>query len=393
MNWYKLSPEQAAEELATDPGLGLSTAEVQSRLLENGPNELVERGVKEPWRILLDQFKEPMVIILIIAAIVSAALGEWIDVVVILAIVVLNAILGFTQEYRAEQAMAALKRMAVPTVRSRRSGHITKISSSELVPGDVVLLEAGNIVPADGRILQSINLKAQESALTGESEPVEKQVQAPTGENLPLGDRRNMLFMGTTITYGRGEMLVVQTGMNTELGNIAEMIQGVEAEKTPLQRRLAGLSNILAWVSLVIVAIVVGLGWLRGADLETVFLTGVSMAVAAIPEGLPAVVTITLALGAQRLLKRNALIRKLPAVETLGSVTIICSDKTGTLTQNLMTVTMLDVAGNMEALETVVERKESLVRARLVDSEAPADLTAMRLLVLTGTLCNDAVLE
>lgn len=393
MEWYKLSPDQAAAELGTDPAAGLTTEEAQARLQKFGPNELIERGAKEAWRILLDQFKEPMVIVLIVAAIVSAVLGEWIDVVVILAIVVLNAILGFTQEYRAEQAMAALKQMSVPTVRVRRNGRIAEISSKELVPGDVVILEAGNIVPADGRIWQSANLKAQEAALTGESEPVAKRVEAPKGDNLPLGDRRDMLFMGTTVTYGRGEMLVVATGMNTELGNIADMLQSVEGEQTPLQRRLAKLGTTLAWVSLVIVAIIVGLGLLQGEELETVFLTGVSMAVAVIPEGLPAVVTITLALGAQRLLKRNALIRKLPAVETLGSVTVICSDKTGTLTQNLMTVTMLDVAGNSEALETAVERRESLARARLVNPDAPPDLTALRLLVLTGVLCNDAVLE
>ena len=394
MNWYKLPISEALQKLGTNPQEGLSGDEIRVRLEQRGPNELVEKAGKEPWRIFLDQFKEIMVVILIVAALVSAALGEWLEVVVILAIVVLNAILGFTQEYRAEKAMAALKKMAVPTVRVRRGGHVMEIPSTDLVPGDIVLLEAGNIIPADGRLLENASLKAEEAALTGESEPVEKQVAVPDGDDLAVGDQRNMLFTGTSVTYGRGEMVVVETGMDTELGKIAGMLQGVEPDKTPLQKRLDVLGRTLAVAAVLIIAVVVVTGWLRGDDLETLFLTGVSLAVAAIPESLAAVVTITLAIGGQRLLKQNALIRKLPAVETLGSVTVICSDKTGTLTENRMTVTILDVAGNTEALDTMVHRQEdNLLEARLADPQTSPDLAALSVLVRTGALCNDAVLE
>ncbi len=393
MNWYKLTAEQTADELNSDIQNGLSATEANRRLEEYGPNELVERGLKSPWRILLDQFKDLMVIILIIAAVISLFLGEYLEVVVIITIVVLNAILGFTQEYRAEQAMAALKKMAVPSVRVRRDGRVQEISSTDLVPGDVILLEAGNLVPADSRILETVNLKTQESALTGESEPVEKELKVLQGEHLPLGDQRNMLFMGTIVTYGRGTAMVTETGMRTELGNIADLIQGVGEEQTPLQRRLAHLGKVLAWVALAIIAAVVAIGLFRGGDLEIIFLTGVSLAVAAIPESLPAVVTITLALGSQRLLKRNALIRNLPAVETLGSVTVICSDKTGTLTENRMTVTILDVAGNTEDLPTLLDRKDSLLRARLDSTDAHPTLAVLSVLVRAGALCNDAILE
>jgi Ca2+-transporting ATPase len=260
-------------------------------------------------------------------------------------------------------------------------------------PGDIILLEAGNLVPADSRLIENFSLKAQEAALTGESEPVEKRTVELPGNDLPIGDRVNMLFMGTVITYGRGTAVVTQTGMNTELGKIADLIQEVKQERTPLQRRLDQLSKILAGIAVVIIILVVIIGRRSGVDLETLFLTGVSMAVAIIPESLPAVVTITLALGSQRLLKRNALIRKLPAVETLGSVTTICSDKTGTLTENRMTVTILDIAGHTEELETLLDRKDSLVRARLYSTESPAKLIVLSVLVRAGALCNDAILE
>ncbi len=394
MEWHKLSIEDTIQELQTNPQTGLDEGEIRRRQQQYGPNKLVDRGIKSPWVILLNQFKEIMVIILIIAAIISGVLGEYIDSVVILAILILNAILGFTQEFRAEKSMAALKEMAVPTVRTRRNGHIQEIPSTDLVPGDVVLLEAGNLVPADGRLLENNSLKVQEAALTGESEPVEKKLSIPEGEDLPPGDRHNLVYLGTVVTYGRGEMLVTETGMNTELGNIADLIQEAEDEETPLQRRLDGLGKTLAWIALAIIAVVVGMGFLQpDPDLETLFLTGVSLAVAAIPESMPAVVTITLALGSQRLLKRRALIRNLPAVETLGSVTVICSDKTGTLTENQMTVTILDVAGHTQELETVVDHREDLHRARRADREASPTLTALSVLVRAGALCNDAVLE
>ncbi|UCG25108.1 MAG: HAD-IC family P-type ATPase, partial [Chloroflexota bacterium] len=392
MDWYKLSVEEALKELATDPENGLTSAEARTRLEKYGPNELVERGGISPWRILFNQFTELMVVILIIAAVVSLALGEEIDTIVIIAIVILNAVIGFSQEYRAEQAMAALKRLAVPTVRVRRDGEVQEVSSTQLVPGDIVLLEAGNVVPADGHMVTGANLKVEEAALTGESEPVDKVLEAPRGDNLAIGDRFNMVYMGTSVTYGRGSVVVVDTGMNTELGHIAELIQGVEEEQTPLQRRLDRLGKTLAVVAMAIIALVILTGLLRGGDLETLVLTGISMAVAAVPEGLPAVVTITLALGSQRLLKRNALIRKLPAVETLGSVTVICSDKTGTLTENRMTVTILDVAGNRSHIDTLVDRAEGLLRTELISESSP-ELTALSVLVRAGALCNDATIN
>ena len=393
MDWYRETAQETLQSLGTNAETGLTSTEAKERFDRYGPNELVERGKKSVWLILLEQFKEVMVIVLIIAAIVSALLGEYTEVIVILAIVVLNAILGFSQEYRAEQAMAALKKMAVPSVRVRRDGRVQEVSSTELVPGDIILQEAGNLVPADSRMIETVNLKVQESALTGESEPVEKRTDIRSGDDVPLGDQYNMLFMGTVVTYGRGTAVVTETGMDTELGHIAGLIQDVGDEKTPLQRRLGQLGKTLALVALVIIAFVVVTGLIRGDDLETLFLTGVSLAVAAIPESLPAVVTITLALGSQRLLQRNALIRKLPAVETLGSVTVICTDKTGTLTENRMTVTILDVAGNTEDLETLVDRRGRLVRARLVSDDSDPGLSALSVLVCAGALCNDAVLD
>ncbi|MEW6179257.1 MAG: cation-translocating P-type ATPase [Chloroflexota bacterium] len=392
-NWFAKTVEEIQTELSTDLKHGLSSAEAEKRLAQYGPNELIDRGLKSPWKILLEQFTEIMVIILLISAVISVVLHEVTDAIVILIIVVLNALLGFTQEYRAERAMAALKKMAAPKVKVRRDGHLIEISSRELVPGDVIQLDAGDAVPADCRLIEAVNLRVQEAVLTGESEPVEKNTKVIQAENLPLGDQRNMVFMGTVTTYGRGSAVVVQTGMRTELGKIADMIQGVGQEITPLQKRLQQLGKGLAAASLVIVGIVFILGVLRGEPIRIMFQTAISMAVAAVPEGLPAVVTIALALGAQRMLQRRALIRKLPAVETLGSVTTICSDKTGTLTENRMTVTLVDIAGNrIEFLEevqnyspTVPEREK--VKPVLIEHPAVA------LLLLGGTLCNDAVIE
>jgi Ca2+-transporting ATPase len=334
-----------------------------------------------------------MVVILIIAAGVSIILGDIKDAVAILAIVVLNALLGFTQEYRAEKAIAALKKLAVPTVKVRRDGHLVEKSARELVVGDVVLLEAGNLVPADGRILESVNLRVQEATLTGESEPIEKETRTFIGENLPLGDRRNMVYMGTVITYGRGQAVITATGMQTELGHIATMLQTVESEPTPLQKRLDKLGHTLAIVALAIVAVVFVLGLWRGEDWRVMLLTAVSMAVAAVPEGLPAVVTIALALGAQRMLQRRALIRKLPAVETLGSVTVICSDKTGTLTENRMTVTVLDVANQRVDVIATLREDKPIGQWQAGSAAMSQTQTALRLMLIGGALCNDATLE
>ncbi|MCJ7675863.1 MAG: HAD-IC family P-type ATPase, partial [Sedimentisphaerales bacterium] len=387
-----LSVEECADSLRTNVSEGLSTSEAHRRLAEHGPNELIDRGVKSVWSILWEQLTAIMVVILIIAAIISASLGDYKDAIAILAIVVLNAVLGVTQEYRAEKAMAALKKMAVPIVKVRRDGHIHEISTRNVVPGDVVLLDAGGFVPADGRLLESVNLRIQEASLTGESEPVEKHAGTLDDEHLPIGDRRNMVYMGTVVTYGRGLAIITETGMRTELGRIAEMIQRVEREPTPLQRRLEQLGRGLAIGALAIVGLVFVLGLLRGEDLKLMFLTAIGMAVAAVPEALPAVVTIALALGAQRMLKRRALIRKLPAVETLGSVTVICSDKTGTLTENRMAVTVLDLLGETLHIETLLRKGVPVLDAGLTPNEKP-NARSLGLLLKAVVLCNDAVLE
>ena len=259
----------------------------------------------------------------------------------------------------------------MPTVQVKRDGRTVEISSPDLVPGDIVSIETGGLIPADGRLIEEANLKIEEAALTGESEAVEKTTKALSGDDLTIGDRKNMVFMGTVATYGRGTSVITETGMETELGNIADLIQSVESEQTPLQQRLNNLGKVLAGLALVIIALVVVLGLLRGEDLADLFLVGISMAVAAVPEGLPAVVAITLALGSQRMLKRNALIRRLPAVETLGSVTVICSDKTGTLTQNQMTVKLLDVVGETLEVETILNSKGFPEQCR-TDAQRPA---------------------
>jgi Ca2+-transporting ATPase len=392
MHWHEMSREAVLATLKTSIQ-GLSAAEAARRLARHGPNELIERGLKSPWLIVWEQLTATMVLVLVIASAISAVLGDYKDAVAIIAIVVLNTLLGFSQEYRAEKAMAALKKLAVPTVRVRRGGHVQEISARDLVPGDIVLMEAGNLVPADGRLLESANLRIQEAALTGESEPVEKDPQVRAGADLPLGDRRNLAYMGTVITYGRGLTAVTATGMETELGRIAAMIQTVDREPTPLQRRLEQLGRGLAVVTLGLVSVIFALGLLRGEDVTLLFLTAISMAVAAVPEGLPAVVTIALALGAQRMLKRRAIIRKLAAVETLGSVTVICSDKTGTLTENRMTVAVLDVAGHRVDLTEHLRRAAPVIDPTDEQSPLLSDQPALALLLVGGALCNEAVLK
>ena len=384
--WYQIEPQAAVKELGSDSATGLSGAESIRRLSEFGRNELIESGVKSPWLIFLDQMKELMVVILIIAAIISALLGDYSDAIAIGAIVILNAVLGFTQEYRAEKAMAALKKLTVPSVKVRRDGGVSEISAVDLVPGDIVMLEAGNFVPADCRVIESADLQTQEAALTGESLPVRKTTDAQTQPDLALADRRNMVYMGTHITAGRGEAVVAETGMRTELGRIAGMIQTVRREATPLQKRLAQLGKVLAAAAFFIVIVIFVLGWFRGDDLEVLFLTAVSIAVAAVPEGLPAVMTIALTLGAQRMLKRRVLIRKLSAVETLGSVTVICSDKTGTLTENQMAVTILQLADCKVDLQN---RHSDNYQKEFPRLEQPG----FNLMLVGVALCNDAVMS
>ncbi len=340
---YREDVSTVLAELTVDASHGLSETEAQLRQSKFGKNALPsDEGVN--WaRLILAQFTDVMVIILIVAALISALLGEATDVIVILAIVVLNALLGIYQEYQAEQALAALSRLQVPQVRVRRDGHIHEISAEDLVPGDIVLIGEGDRIPADGRLIEAINLQIEEAALTGESVPVEKRTGAlQSADSIAIGDRVNMAYMGTAVNYGRGELVVTNTGLKTEIGNIATMLLQVEEGTTPLQRRLNHLGHILATGALIVVAIVFVVGFLvQGIPAEQMFLIAISLAVAAVPEGLPALVTIGLSLGANRMVKRNALIRRLPAVETLGSVTVICSDKTGTLTKNEMTATYL----------------------------------------------------
>ncbi len=354
MKWHTQNISEILKELSSDATSGLTSQYASSLLLIYGPNELVERGGKSPWRILWEQFTSTMALILIGASLISGFIGSLKDCITILAIVCLFALLGFFQEFKAERTMRALKRLAIPFVRVRRDDKTIEIRSVELVPGDIILLETGNIVPSDCRIVESHNLKVQESVLTGEADAVDKIDAALLEDDKAIGDRRNMAFMGTTVTYGRGIAVVVATGMSTELGKIASMLQGVPEGWTPLQTRLDRLGRVLALVAIAVSTLYFVFGLLRGEALQLLLMTAVSLAVAAIPEGLPAVVTITLAIGSQRMLKRHALIRKLPAVETLGSVTVICSDKTGTLTENRMTVTEVIPSGIFSKLQILV---------------------------------------
>jgi len=386
MIWHAAEIGTVLQELQSDGERGLNSTEVQVRLARHGYNELTEKGGRTPFRILWEQLTATMVLILIGAAVVATFLGDTKNAVAIFAIVILYSLLGFVQEYRAEKAIASLRRMSTPNVRVMRDGTLVEQPARELVPGDIILLETGNIIPADVRLIEAVNLRIQEAALTGESESIEKHTAVMENADLPLGDRRNLAYMGTVVTQGRGRAVVIATGMRTELGKIADLIQQSGTEQTPLQHRLDQLGKLLAGVGLVISALVFALGLWRGDALRDMLLTAVSVAVAIVPEGLPAVVTITLALGAQRMLKRSALIRKLPAVEALGSVTVICSDKTGTLTENRMTVVVLDVAGH--ELDLTEEMKGNTVQAsRNLGLPAQSPLS---LLVIGGALCNDA---
>jgi Ca2+-transporting ATPase len=388
MNWHLIEIQESITNLNSDGRSGLTKAEAAARLEQYGANELVEHGGRKPLQILWEQLTATMVLILIAAAVIAGLLGDTKNAVAILSIVALYAILGFTQEYRAEKAIAALKKMSVPNVRVLRDGELQELPAHDLVPGDIIQLETGNVLPADLRLLEAVNLRIQEAALTGESEPIEKHTAALSGEDLPLGDRRNMGYMGTIVTQGRGLALVVATGMQTELGKIAELIQQVKQEDTPLQKRLDALGKNLALIGVGIAALIFVLGIMRGDDLQHMMLAAVSVAVAIVPEGLPAVVTVTLALGAQRMLQRKALIRKLPAVETLGSVTVICSDKTGTLTENRMTVVLLDVAEHALDLTEEVGRG-GMIHATRMGTPVQSSLS---LAAIGGALCNDSKL-
>ena len=407
--WHALETKEVLDHLRVQ-GNGLTTEEAKKRLEYYGPNQLKEAPRPTFWQTLWEQLNNFVVILLIIASVISALLGDYVEAAAIMAIVVLNAVLGIVQERRAEEALAALKKLAAPDAQVMRDERRVSIPAHELVPGDLVFLESGNFVPADIRLLEAVNLRVEEASLTGESLAVQKNAATVLDKDVPLGDRKNTAFMGTVVSYGRGRGVVTNTGMRTQLGLIAALLQSVETEETPLQRRLDQLGKSLSVVSIFLVAIVFivaifnstnvnelfisPLGYVRefAAEITDVFIIAISLAIAAVPEGLPAVVTISLAIGMREMIKRHALIRKLSSVETLGSATIICSDKTGTLTQNEMTVTRLWVDGHFVSITGTgyVPKGDFLVDSQKVDiSDYPAALTALWL----GLLNNDSLIE
>ncbi|GAY72587.1 calcium-transporting ATPase [Lentilactobacillus kosonis] len=344
---YQLSVDDVLSKVSATKD-GLSTKQVSDRRAEFGPNQLVAQKRTTILQKFLAQFKDLMIIILIIAAIIAGIAGEHIDAIIIIAVVILNAIFGVFQESKAENAIDSLKEMSAPMATVLRDGQTQSVKSEDIVPGDIVLLEAGDVVPADLRLIEANSLKIEEAALTGESVPVDKAVATIEDSDLPLGDRNNLAFMNSNVTTGRGLGVVVYTGMNTEVGKIAHMLNTADEQTTPLQENLTQLGKMLTWLILIIAVITFVVGLLRGSEtVLNMLLTAISLAVAAIPEGLPAIVTVTLALGTQQMARHNALIRKLPAVETLGSTDIICSDKTGTLTQNKMTVEKVFLDGQL----------------------------------------------
>ena len=380
-NFYNREIDEVLTELKTDISKGLSNEEVSLRQEKYGFNTLVSKKKKSFLQVFLAQFKSFMIIVLLIAAVISGVVGVMegdglIDTFVILGILILNAFVGAFQEKKAESSLEALNKLAAPETKVLRNGEIIEIATRELVPGDIVILETGAVVPADMRLIESVNLKIQESSLTGESVPVDKQTDPLTGDDIALGDRTNMAFSSGTVTYGRGRGLIVDTGMKTEVGKIADMLQQTVDTETPMSRRLEQLGKALGIAALIICAVIFLVGILYGNSVLSMFMTAVSLAVAAIPEGLPAVSTVVLAIGVQRLVKRNAIIRTLPSVETLGSATVICSDKTGTLTQNKMTV-----------VEAYVNHKQDLI-----NRSAPASVlnAEENRLLSISVLCADA---
>ncbi|MBE9155625.1 cation-transporting P-type ATPase [Nodosilinea sp. LEGE 06152] len=397
--WHTVGIDAALSQLDSDASTGLSAQAVVDRRSRYGPNELEETGGRPAWRILLDQFTNIMLLMLIAVAVVSGVLSfrnqEFPkDAIAIFAIVILNGVLGYLQESRAEKALAALKQMASPNVLVQRDDRLQEVPSQDLVPGDIMLLEAGDQVAADGRLLEASNLQLRESALTGEAQGVNKQAAPTLASETALAERKNLVFQGTEVVQGRGRVLVTGTGMKTELGRIAAMLQGVETEPTPLQQRMTQLGNVLVTGSLTLVAIVVVGGVIFGGweAFERLLEVALSMAVAVVPEGLPAVITVTLAIGTQRMVRRHALIRRLPAVETLGSVTTICSDKTGTLTQNKMVVQQVRTLGETLHItgEGYAPEGDFLSESQSID---PRRSTDTGLLLVDGLLCNDSVLQ
>ncbi|PEK22331.1 cation-translocating P-type ATPase [Bacillus wiedmannii] len=376
-NWYSKTKDQTLIDLETNEQHGLTDEIVNERLKQYGFNELATKQKRSLWQRIFAQINDVLVYVLIIAALISAFVGEWADASIIALVVVLNAVIGVVQESKAEQALEALKKMATPKAIVKRNGELKEIPSEHVVPGDIVMLDAGRYIPCDLRLIETANLKVEESALTGESVPVDKDaiyhLSMQSDEQVPLGDQKNMAFMSTLVTYGRGVGVAVETGMNSQIGKIATLLHEADDDMTPLQKSLAQVGKYLGFVAVAICIVMFLIGFLQGRDTLEMFMTAISLAVAAIPEGLPAIVSIVLAIGVQRMIKQNVIIRKLPAVEALGSVTIICSDKTGTLTQNKMTVTHFYSDNTYDHLENLNVNNDT-----------------QRLLLENMVLCNDA---
>ena len=386
--WHTLTVVDTLDQLHSSPA-GLSVDEAAKRLAEFGPNELQVKGRVSPWTILLEQFKNILIVILLLATALSAFLGHGVEAIAITVIVLFAVILGFIQEFRAERAIEALREMAAPLATVIRSDREERIPARDLVPGDLVLLATGDKVPADVRLIEAVNLQTVEAALTGESAPVEKHSDRLDGETLPIADQKNMAFAGTAVTYGRGRALIVATGMATEFGKIARMLEEVDTVKTPLQKNLDRIGKSLARAAFAVVFVIVALGLFRGQPFVEMLIFGVALAVAVVPEALPAVVTISLALGVKRMVRRNALVRRLPAVETLGSTSVICSDKTGTLTKDEMTVRRLYVAGHtIEVSGTGYEPSGAFSQNGIATSDAPVSM-----LLRAAALASDARVE
>lgn len=388
-SWHAMNLEETLKALNSTEA-GLSQGEAQKRLTEYGLNELRKEKRTSPTKMFAEQFKDILVVILLIATALSVAIGELIDAVVIIAIVLATAILGFAEEFRSEKAVEALKKMTAPTAAVLRDGKEVKVLATEIVPGDVVLLYTGDKVPADARLVKSINLKVNEAPLTGESSPAKKNVDVCV-EKTSLNDRRNMVFTGTVVVYGRGEAVATSTGMNTEFGKIARMVQMAGEEETPLEKRTRSVGKWIGILCLAICLGVAGLGIVEGSNIIDMMLWGVSLAVAAVPEALPAIVTGALAVGMYRMAKVNTIVKKLPAVETLGCVSVICSDKTGTMTKGEMTVQRIYVDDEILQVSGVgyEPKGEFLLENRKVDPKSEG----LRTILTVAALCNDAKLE
>jgi Ca2+-transporting ATPase len=390
--WYLRSADDVIDYWKSHRDEGLTTKEVRSRLERHGYNELLARPSKSRWQILISQFQDFMVLVLLGATLISALLGEYADAATILVIVIINAVLGYIQEYRAEQSIEVLQKMAAPVATVIRNGMSQQVPARSLVPGDILVLETGQKVAADARLVECQLLEVEEAALTGESIPVRKKVPSLAMENSPLGDRKNMVFSSTTVTRGRGKAVICATGMSTEVGQIAGMIEAIDTTATPLEKRLEHLGKKLVWGCLVVCLLVVVTGVLKGESFFLMCMAGISLAVAAIPEGLPAIVTVALALGVQRMIRRNAIVRKLPAVETLGCVTVICSDKTGTLTQNVMTAKAVYVCDK----EYEIDGLGYDIDGRFLQNNRQVSLhddKQLELCLRIGVYCNNSVLK